>query len=118
MRWGYWKSPWERSVGQAAAAVEVEEGVVDEERNGVTVGVAAVPVAGRVVGSKVGTVAETEVEEEFSGLPRAVQLNPPVLNVTVSQPVVFCNGLEWDGKSEYMEINGNSNSNSRCKALM
>lgn len=91
MRCGNWYSPEERSVGHAAEGIEVEEvfeyGAVveaawtmDVVRNGVTVGVAAVPVAGRVVGSKVGTVLTTVVEVELSGRPRAVQLNPPVLN--------------------------------------
>ena len=57
--------PAERSVGHAVAAEVADD--------------AGVPVP----------VAVGAAEEE--GRPKAEQLNPPVLNVTLSQPVVSCN---------------------------
>lgn len=77
MRCGNWNSPFERSVGHAAAGAEVVKGVTDGE----------VPVAVGIVASPVETGVAEELE---SGRPSAVQLYPPVLKVTVSQPPVIC----------------------------
>ena len=65
MRCGNWKTPDEISVGQAAArVVEVVAVVLIEEV---------------LVAASVGSEFEAELLDE--GLPRAVQLKPPVLNV-------------------------------------
>jgi len=66
MRCGNWKVPAEMSVGHAAAGEDVAAS-----------------------GDPPVAVAVGAAEEE--GRPIAEQLNPPVLNVTSSQPAVFGN---------------------------
>lgn len=68
MRCGNWKTPPEISVGQEDIA--------------------------EVVCAAAATVVDDAVgipEDEGGGRPNAEQLNPPVLSVTLSQPVVFFN---------------------------
>jgi len=65
------------SVGQAAFAEAV--------------GAAEDATAGSSYADGGAAVAVGAADVEEAGLPSAAQLNPPVLKVTLSQPVVFCN---------------------------